>query len=165
MTDIDLTAAKNAAREALETNTTWSPMHCVDVIVDAALPHILAQVEARVKPSREDVARVIESDAWTLSDDDYFEAYDDGMRGVGYCLQMRSGRRKASLKRADAVLALLPGRTEVEVSAEALQEVAEQFFIPSQGLGHYLAVDFAETLGREFLRGYAERIARGGEQT
>ena len=39
MTDIDLTAAKNAAREALETTTTWSPMHCVDVIVDAALPH------------------------------------------------------------------------------------------------------------------------------
>ena len=58
MTDIDLTAPKNAAREALETTTTWSPMHCVDVIVDAALPHILAQVEARVKPSREDVARV-----------------------------------------------------------------------------------------------------------
>ena len=127
MTDIDLAAAKNAAREALETNTTWSPMHYVDVIVDAALPHIPAQVEARVKPTREDVARVIESDAWTLSDDDYFEAYDDGMRGVGYCLQMRSGRRKASLKRADAVLALLPGRTEQEVRADMLDALIDRY--------------------------------------
>ena len=128
MTDIDLTAPKNAAREALETTTTWSPMHCVDVIVDAALPHILAQVEARVKPSREDVARVIESDAWTLSDDDYFEAYDDGMRGVGYCLQMRSGRRKASLKRADAVLALWPGKTEQEIGADMLDALIDGYF-------------------------------------
>ena len=171
MTDTDLTAAIRPTSDAIYRQlsgqygdfSTPSDEEA-EAVLKAALPHILAQVEARVKPSREDVARVIESDAWTLSDDDYFEAYDDGMRGVGYCLQMRSGRRKASLKRADAVLALLPGRTEVEVRAEALQEAAEQFFIPSQGLGHYLAVDFAETLGREFLRGYAERIARGGEQ-
>ena len=171
MTDIDLTAAIRPTSDAIYRQlsgqygdfSTPSDEEA-EAVLKAALPHILAQVEARVKPTREDVARVIESDAWTLSDDDYFEAYDDGMRGVGYCLQMRSGRRKASLKRADAVLALLPGRTEAEVRGEALQEVAEQFFIPSQGLGHYLAVDFAETLGREFLRGYAERIARGGER-
>ena len=61
MTNIDLTAAKNAAREALETTTTWSPMHCVDVIVDAALPHILAQVEAHVMPTQDEIVRII----WT----------------------------------------------------------------------------------------------------
>ena len=61
VTNIDLTAAKNAAREALETTTTWSPMHCVDVIVDAALPHILAQVEAHVMPTQDEIVRII----WT----------------------------------------------------------------------------------------------------
>ena len=167
MTDIDLTAAKNAAREALETNTMWSPMHYVDGIVDAALPHILAQVEARVKPTREDVARVIDSDAWTLSDDDYFAAYDDGMRGVGYCLQMRSGRRKASLKRADAVLALLPGRTEQEVRAEIAnisEEAAMDLWWEACNDGwavpDYLPLKYLKHVVREMLR-YA---ARGGER-
>ena len=153
MTDIDLAAAKNAAREALETNTTWSPMHYVDVIVDAALPHILAQVEARVKPSREDAARAL-----SVTDVHHPDLCDCGdFDAAQWCDGLE--------QQIDAVLALLPGRTEAEVRGEALQEVAEQFFIPSQGLGHYLAVDFAETLGKEFLRGYAERIARGGEQT
>ena len=166
MTGIDITAAKNAAREALETTTTWSPMHCVDVIVDAALPHILAQVEARVKPSREDVARVIESDAWTLSDDDYFEAYDDGMRGVGYCLQMRSGRRKASLKRADAVLALLPGRTEQGVREEVAREHEEKMdrLLEGEWQAGYVAGNNDQLNGTICGRRRAanEGIARGG---
>ena len=121
MTDIDLTAAIRPTSDAIYRQLSGqygdfgSPSDDeVEAILTAALPHILAQVEARVKPSREDVARIIDSDAWTLSDDDYFAAYDDGMRGVGYCLQMRSGRRKASLKRADAVLALFNGKTEQE---------------------------------------------------
>ena len=104
MTDIDLTAAKNAAREALETNTTWSPMHCVDVIVDAALPHILAQVEARVKPSREDLFAAVReamADSWSDTEE-YAEAPD---------------------RITDAVLALLPGRTEAEVREQVAQEL------------------------------------------
>ena len=120
MTDIDLTAPKNAAREALETNTTWSPMHCVDVIVDAALPHILAQVEARVKPTREDTARALwnaQRPAFPWSWDEIAEAsenrpypeyphiYDDYMA------------------LADRVLALLPGRTEAEVREQVAQEL------------------------------------------
>ena len=102
MTGIDLTAAKNAAREALETTTTWSPMHCVDVIVDAALPHILAQVEAHVKPSREDVAQTI----WGCTD-----------------------RHRAVLEDAreiaDAVLALFDGKTEQDVREEVAREAQQ----------------------------------------
>ena len=168
MTDIDLTAAKNAAREALETTTTWSPMHCVDVIVDAALPHILAQVEARVKPSREDVARVIESDAWTLSDDDYFAAYDDGMHGVGHCLQMRSGKRKISLMRADAVLALLPGKTEQEVREEVAREHEEKMdrLLEGEWQAGYVAGNNDQLNGTICGRRRAanEGTARGGER-
>ena len=105
--DIDLTAAKNAAREALETNTTWSPMHCVDVIVDAALPHILAQVEARVTPSRDDIVQaLINSDI--IASDTRANA-----QIVGH------NDREPFLCFADDVLALIPGRTEQEVWAEA----------------------------------------------
>ena len=106
----------------------------------------LDEVKPHVKPSRDELLRAI-GDALADSWSDV-EEYAEAPEAI-----------------ADAVLALLPGRTEAGVRAEALQEAAEQFFIPSQGLGHYLAVDFAETLGREFLRGYAERIARGGERS
>ena len=102
MTGIDLTAAKNAAREALETTTTWSPMHCVDVIVDAALPHILAQVEAHVKPTREDVARTLDNELGPF---------------LSYNPERFWGQP------ADAVLALLPGRTEAEVREQVAQEL------------------------------------------
>ena len=56
---LDLSAAKIAAREALDLTKTMSLMHIVDVVVDAALPHILAQVEARVKPSRDGIADAV----------------------------------------------------------------------------------------------------------
>ena len=71
-----------------------------------------------VKPSREDVARLIDGDAWSLSEEDYFERYDDGMRGVVYCLEGRARRRRKSLRQADAVLDLLPGRSEAEGGAD-----------------------------------------------
>ena len=153
MTDIDLTAAIRPTSDAIYRQlsgqygdfSTPSDEEA-EAVLKAALPHILAQVEARVKPSREnllDVVREAIADSWSDTEE-YAEAPD---------------------RITDAVLALLPGRTEAGVRAEALQEAAERFFIPSQGLGHYLAVDFAETLGREFLRGYAERIARGGERS
>ena len=101
MTDIDLTAAKNAAREALETTTTWSPMHCVDVIVDAALPHILDLGEAHVKPTQDEIVRII----WTAMEGGETEGRTDGPLDWDYAA-------------ADAVLALLPGKTEQEVRAE-----------------------------------------------
>ena len=153
MTDIDLTAAIRPTSDAIYRQLSGqygdfgSPSDDeVEAILTAALPHILAQVEAHVKPTREEIIAAIRRCN-----------YPDGP--IINSISMRVAEVSA-----DAVLALLPGRTEVEVRGEALQEVAEQFFITSQGLGHYLAVDFAETLGREFLRGYAERIARGGEQ-
>ena len=175
MTDIDLTAAIRPTSDAIYRQlsgqygdfSTPSDEEA-EAVLKAALPHILAQVEARVKPSREDVARVIESDAWTLSDDDYFEAYDDGMRGVGYCLQMRSGRRKASLKRADAVLALLPGKTEQEVREEVAREREEKMdrLLEGEWQAGYVAGNNDQLNGTICGRRRAanEGIARGGEQ-
>ena len=144
MTSIDLTAAKNAAREALETNTTWSPMHCVDVIVDAALPHILAQVEARVKPdrldvmpTRDEIARII----WTAMEGGETEGRTDGPLDWDY-------------DAADAVLALLPGRTEAEVREEIAAEVSES---RSRHMAHLRPHEVIENLAID--------IARGGERS
>ena len=156
-----LNATEGVARENVSQRVIDLNWHRAEATITAVLPLIEEsvairsaelfkdawdQIEARVKPSREnllDVVREAIADSWSDTEE-YAEAPD---------------------RITDAVLALLPGRTEAGVRAEALQEAAEQFFIPSQGLGHYLAVDFAETLGREFLRGYAERIARGGERS
>ncbi len=177
MTDINLTAAIRPTSDAIYRQlsgqygdfSTPSDEEA-EAVLKAALPHILAQVESRVKPTREDVARVIESDAWTLSDDDYFAAYDDGMRGVGYCLQMRSGRRNASLKSVDAVLALLPGRTEQEVRAEIAnisEEAAMDLWWEACNDGwavpDYLPLKYLKHVIWA-LDKYGDHAVRGGEQ-
>ena len=175
MTDIDLTAAKDEAARRWPSKNIRDPLPSDWLNEGMASGFVLgaqwalAQVEARVKPSREDVARVIESDAWTLSDDDYFKAYDDGMRGVGYCLQMRSGRRKASLKRADAVLALLPGRTETEVREQVAQELLSDasgrpFPHAYVRLMNPLKGEHPVRTFRAAVEILARGIARGGEQ-
>ena len=148
MTDIDLTAAKNAAREALETNTTWSPMHCVDVIVDAALPHILAQVEAHVKPTREDVARTLDSELGPF---------------LSYNPERFWGQP------ADAVLALLPGRTEAEVREQVAQELLSDasgrpFPHAYVRLMNPLKGEHPVRTFRAAVEILARGIARGGEQ-
>ena len=158
MTDIDLTAAKNAAREALETTTTWSPMHCVDVIVDAALPHILAQVEARVKPDREAVARaihgVIVASAQTGRID--IEVHDS----------VPSIEFERTI--ADSVLALLPGKTEQEVREEVAREHEEKMdrLLEGEWQAGYVAGNNDQLNGTICGRRRAanEGIARGGEQ-
>ena len=149
MTDIDLTAAKNAAREALETNRTWSPMHCVDVIVDAALPHILAQVEARVKPTREDVARTLDNELGPF---------------LSYNPERFWGQP------ADAVLALLPGRTEAEVREQVAQELLSD--ASGRPFPHAYVRLMNPLRGEPPVRTFraaveilARGIARGGEQT
>ena len=158
MTDIDLTAAKNAAREALETTTTWSPMHCVDVIVDAALPHILAQVEAHVKPdrldvvpTRDEIARII----WTAMEGGETEGRTDGPLDLDYAA-------------ADAVLALLPGKTEQEVREEVALEHEEKMdrLLEGEWQAGYVAGNNDQLNGTICGRRRAanEGIARGGEQ-
>ena len=159
MTDIDPTAAKNAAREALETNRTWSPMHCVDVIVDAALPHILAQVEARVKPSREDIARaihgVIVASAQTGRID--IEVHDS----------VPSIEFERTI--ADSVLALLPGKTEQEVREEVAREHEEKMdrLLEGEWQAGYVAGNNDQLNGTLCGRRRAANggIARGGERS
>lgn len=70
-----------------------------------------------VKPSREDVAREI-----ALGDDPTCP-WPDGFT------RMEEAR---AYRQADAVLALLPGRTEAEVKAEALEVMAKWFQIASR---------------------------------
>lgn len=74
------------------------------------LPHPALPEPERVKPSREDVARVICSYSGPL--------------GTHYM--------DVALAAADAVLALLPGRSEAEVKAEALEGMAKWFQIASR---------------------------------
>ena len=151
MTDIDLTAAKNAAREALETTTTWSPMHYVDVIVDAALPHILAQVEAHVMPTQDEIVRII----WTAMEGGETEGRTDGPLDLDYAA-------------ADAVLALLPGKTEQEVREEVALEHEEKMdrLLEGEWQAGYVAGNNDQLNGTICGRRRAanEGIARGGEQ-
>ena len=72
MTDIDITAATDAAlwswiesvtvgvtRENVSQETVDRNRHRMEAAIAAALPHILAQVEARVKPSREELIALL----------------------------------------------------------------------------------------------------------
>ena len=101
--DIDLSAAVEAADYALRADNNAADNDSLDeswnreaeIAVEAALPHILAQVEPRVTPSREDVARAI----WDCTDLNRAVLED--------CEEI-----------ADAVLALFNGKTEQEVREE-----------------------------------------------
>ena len=127
MTDIDLTeaveeAAKSIMSEYEDGLPSWRDLDSqgqtwyrgiAKGALEAALPHILSQVEARVKPARLDVmptrdeiARII----WTAMEGGETEGRTDGPLGWDYAA-------------ADAVLALWPGRTEQEVRRAAYDDL------------------------------------------
>lgn len=136
MTSIDLTAAIKAADEALSSDRgdefcQWDRE--AEIALTAALPHILATVEARVKPTREDVARTLDNELGPF---------------LSYNPERFWGQP------ADAVLALLPGRTETEVREEIAAEVSESRL---RHLAHLRPHEVIENLARD--------IARGGERS
>ena len=112
MTDIDITAAIKAADYALRADNNAADNDSLDeswhreaeVAVTAALPHILAQVEARVKPSRDAIIDVLKREF------EPFLAHSPHNPG------------KFWGQSADAVLSLLPGRTEQEVIQDYLEK-------------------------------------------
>ena len=124
MTDIDLTeaveeAAKSIMSEYEDGLPSWRDLDSqgqtwyrgiAKGALEAALPLILAQVEARVNPSREDVAKVI----WRW----YVGESLDGFDKHTYAYD-----REKTLDTADAVLALFNGKTEQEVRAEVAAEM------------------------------------------
>ena len=161
MTDLDLSAAVEAALWAWIESTTVSVTrenvsqrvldlnrHRAEAAIRAALPLILAQVETRVTPSWELLTTAI-----ALEFEGCGEAWIDDS----------SGDRLASVA-ADAVLTLLPGKTEQEVRDEIAEEIAEvtRTIRNAQLDAHGFIPD---TVGH-MLAGYAqaEGVARGGEQ-
>lgn len=64
-----------------------------------------------------------------------------------------------ALEQADAVLALLPGKTEAEVKAEALREAAAEFgsLGSTAGGSRIVSIQFAH----DCLRGWADKVERG----
>ncbi len=152
MTDINLTAAIRPTSDAIYRQLSGqygdfgSPSDDeVEAILTAALPHILATVEARVKPSREDVARTI----WGCAD--LHRAVLEDAREI-----------------ADAVLALLPGKTEQEVREEVAREHEEKMerLIEGEWQAGYVAGNNDQLNGTICGRRRAanEGIARGGER-
>ena len=126
MTDIDITAATDAAlwswiesvtvgvtRENVSQETVDRNRHRMEAAIAAALPHILAQVEARVKPdrldvmpTRDEIARII----WTAMEGGETEGRTDGPLDWDY-------------DAANAVLALFNGKTEQEVRRAAYDDL------------------------------------------
>ena len=161
MTDLDLSAAVEAAlwawiesatvsvtRENVSQRVLDLNRHRAEAAIRAALPLILAQVETRVTPSWERLTTAI-----ALEFEGCGEAWIDDS----------SGDRLASVA-ADAVLTLLPGKTEQEVRDEIAEEIAEvtRTIRNAQLDAHGFIPD---TVGH-MLAGYAqaEGVARGGEQ-
>ena len=161
MTDIDLSAAVEAAlwawiesatvsvtRENVSQRVLDLNRHRAEAAIRAALPLILAQVETRVTPSWERLTTAI-----ALEFEGCGEAWIDDS----------SGDRLASVA-ADAVLTLLPGKTEQELRDEIAEEIAEvtRTIRNAQLDAHGFIPD---TVGH-MLAGYAqaEGVARGGEQ-
>lgn len=105
------------AREALvrvtmkhltDAHAYLSLRHNAETLTDAILAEFdVTPPDERVKPSVDDVARVID------------QADDDWQHGIG------NGGSMWKYALARAVLALIPGRTEAEVKAEALREAAD----------------------------------------
>ena len=152
MTDIDLTAAIRPTSDAIYRQLSGqygdfgSPSDDeVEAILSAALPHIIAQVEARVTPSREDVAQTI----WGCTD-----------------------RHRAVLEDAreiaDAVLALFDGKTEQDVREEVAREHEEKMdrLLEGEWRAGYVAGNNDQLNGTICGRRRAanEGITRGGEQ-
>ena len=149
MTDIDLTAAIRPTSDAIYRQlsgqygdfSTPSDEEA-EAVLKAALPHILAQVEARVKPSREDLfAAVGEAIAGSWSDtEEYAEAPD-------YV--------------TDAVLALRPGKTEREIRADMLDALIDGYF---HGDANRFTLPDSVIQWLRAQPEYKARYARGGGQ-
>lgn len=105
MSDIDLAKAIEAVEMLDWSQLEFGEMPHIEEILETALPHILAQVEARVKPSREQMIRVLKYEFGS------FLAHTPHNPGRFWGLP------------ADAVLALLPGKTEQEVRRAAYDDL------------------------------------------
>lgn len=169
MSDIDLTAAIEAGAWALIDSDTdvvdrgvsedhyGQRLDDAKIALTAALPHIEQQY---VKPSRDEIARAL----FISSDPHNAEHMAKAWDGPG------DGGRQRWWDYADAVLALLPGKSEGEVKAEALREAAGYLTVATIdpayegqandgefGSGFYQAVRSA----RRALRDRADAIERG----
>ena len=165
MTDIDLTAAIRPTSDAIYRQlsgqygdfSTPSDEEA-EAVLKAALPHILAQVEAHVKPdrldvmpTRDEIARII----WTAMEGGETEGRTEGPLDWDYAA-------------ADAVLALLPDKTEQEVREEVAREHEEKMdrLLEGEWQAGYVAGNNDQLNGTICGRRRAanEGIARGGEQ-
>ena len=146
MTDIDRAKAIEAVEMLDWSQLEFGEMPHIEEILATALPHILAQAEARVKPSREGVAHAI----WGCTD--LHRAVLEDAREI-----------------ADAVLALLPGKTEQEVREEVAREHEEKMdrLLEGEWQAGYVAGNNDQLNGTICGRRRAanERIARGGERS
>lgn len=152
MTDIDLTAAIKAARSVPIVDWLAEPIRLTkdearDIMTEA-LPHILAQVDARVKPSREEMIALLRRQFGS------FLAHSP-----------HNPERFWGLS-ADAVLALLPGKTEQEVRADERQKVAMEVRKSANRLHPDAVENGAVTIDSliGFINDLAAHIARGGER-
>ena len=153
MTDIDLTAAIRPTSDAIYRQlsgqygdfSTPSDEEA-EAVLKAALPHILAQVEAHVKPTREDVARTLDNELGPF---------------LSYNPERFWGQS------ADAVLALFDGKTEQEVREEVAREHEEKMdrLLEGEWRAGYVAGNNDQLSGTICGRRRAanEGIARGGE--
>ena len=164
MTDIDITAAIEAAKDTLLESPALGCGCCAwpddlyesreeqaaTEAITAALPHILARVEARVKPSREELIALLYREFCS------FLAYSP------------HNRERFWGQPADAVLALLPGKTEQEVREEVAREHEEKMdrLLEGEWQAGYVAGNNDQLNGTICGRRRAanEGIARGGEQ-
>lgn len=113
MTDIDLTAAVEAADMALRADNNAADNDSLDeswnreaeIAVEAALPHILAQVEARVTPSRGELIALL------------YREFGAFLAHSPHNPERFWGHP------ADAVLALFDGKTEQDVREEFAAEI------------------------------------------
>lgn len=128
-----------------------------------------APVEPRTLPTEVEVARLIEPEAYALSD---LEWHDDYGRttSVTRSLEERGYVRRAALSRARAVLALFAAQpTVAQAKAEVLREMADAWYDDDSGAhwDDWPLVNDAPLLcrtseeGRDWLRFHADRIEKG----
>ena len=148
MTDIDLTAAKMEAARRWPSRNIRDPLSSDWLNEGMASGFVLgtqwalAQIEARVKPTREDAALAL-----SVADVHHPDFCDCGdFDAAQWCDGLE--------QQIDAVLALLPGRTEAEVRVEIAAEVSESRL---RHMAHLRPHEVIENLARD--------IARGGERS
>ena len=170
MTDIDITAAIEAAKDTLLESPALGCGCCAwpddlyesreeqaaTEAITAALPHIIAQVEAHVKPSREDVAKIVAEAA--------LDWVDVGSEMHWHTLDCTNWTAYAD--EADLILALFPGRTEQEVREEIAgisEETAMGLWREACDNGWEVPDDLPSKYLKHVVREMNQRIARGGE--